>query len=280
MDPSRFDSELDRRLASQARPTPMIDESTSALLVNLAEVAARGQRRRLRYLSVASLLVCGVLAVPTAAIASSVFGAQTGTFNAEEDGSAPDEAQDLLTPGPEGAPGAEWIDMGSSDLNGYIASVAPRDLPLPDGVTWDDVLDGFFSRFSQSEYLASNSPGGEGVKAESVVIDTMLENEARRAWLRAWFAAYDTGDDGRMKAIGAVLERSVDWPAEQATSRGAYAEQTREWMRMIGGGDYAAAQAYAQFYDWTELWDGNDRGELSGGILAGSLTAQSPDETP
>lgn len=274
-----FESDLDTRLEAQARPTPVIDSGSVKSLIGQAELRVRRTRRRWLALGLTSVLTCGVVAVPATAIAINVFNAQSGVFNREADGSSPSSAVETIDPGTEGSPGSEWIDMGSSDLEQYMASVAPRDLPLPTGVTWDDVLNSFFDRFSQSEYLESNNLGGGGVRAESIVIDQMLENEARRAWLVDWFEAYESGDSERMVKAGSALGESVDWPAEQQATRGSYAEETRTWMRIIGQGDFDAAQAYAYHLQWVELWDGQDRTPLRDAILGGLVTEPGEDGT-
>ncbi|QYM75121.1 hypothetical protein [Leucobacter luti] len=161
--------------------------------------------------------------------------------------------------------------MGASDLDQYIASRAPRDIALPDGVTWDDALAHFFSRFDQDAYIASNDLGGNGqVQAESLVIDIMLENQARREWLTAWFDAYNRKDGAMMSKAGLVLSQSADWPAEAASTRGAYLEQMHEWGRLIATGDYEAAQAFATYHEWSEFSDGKDYSVVTGDILTGA----------
>lgn len=277
------DRELDLRLRAQAHPDPILSEGACRAVVAQAEGAAKSKSRRFRVSVIASAAALVAVAVPSAAIANTLFSAQTGIFNATEkqmaEGNTAEEAsesgEDTVWPGSEGSPGAEWIDMSSSDLDGFIASRAPRDIPLPAGVSWDDALDRFFERFDQEEYVASNDLGGGGqIMAESLVIDTMLENTAKREWLTAWFAAHESGDVEAMNEAGGALERSVDWPAERASTRGAYAEQMREWARLIAGGDYDAAQAYAQYYEWTDLHDGVDRNVVSDEIFSGARTAQ------
>ncbi|WP_336661976.1 hypothetical protein [Leucobacter sp. USHLN154] len=276
------DADIDARLRRQARLTPEISESTCRQLVNRAEVEARTRQKRIRIGLIGSLAAVIAFGVPSAAVANVVFQAQTGRFNASEEqrASSPvDETENdsdpsVFDPGSEGAPGAEWIDMGASDLDQYIASRAPRDIPLPDGVTWDDALANFFSRFDQDAYIASNDLGGSGqVAAESLVVDIMLENQARREWLTAWFEAYDREDEAMMSEAGRVLGQSADWPAEAASTRGAYLEQMHEWGRLIAAGDYEAAQAYAIYHEWHDFSDGKDYSEFSGGILSGARVA-------
>ncbi|WP_156316470.1 hypothetical protein [Leucobacter japonicus] len=271
------ETEFDARLSAQARPTPEIDRGLVLALMNQAGTRARGRRRRWLALGAGVALAgCG-LAIPATAIATHMFRAQTGVFNVEADGSAPTAAQsneraEVFDPGTEGAPGAEWIDMASPDLESYMRSVAPTELPLPPGMTWGEAMDGFLAGFSQSEYLASNDlGGGGGIRAESVVIDIMLENHARKLWLTEWFDAYGAHDRARMLGAGDALTASVDWPAEVASSGGAYAEQMRVWMRVIGAGDFDAAQAYAETMEWSELWDGQERGDLVGDLYAGTV---------
>lgn len=272
---------IDARLSAQARPTPEIDRGLVQALMNRAASRARGRRRRWLALGAGVALAgCG-LAVPATAIATHLFRAQTGVFNVEADGSAPVAAQsnehaEVFDPGTEGAPGAEWVDMASPDLESYMRSVAPIDLPLPPSMTWAEAMDDFLAGFSQSEYLASNDlGGGGGVRAESVVIDTMLENHARKLWLTEWFDAYGAQDRARMLGAGDALTASVDWPAEVATSGSAYADQMRVWMRVIGAGDFDAAQAYAEAMEWSELWDDRERGDLIGDLYAGTVVAPS-----
>ncbi|WP_200328974.1 hypothetical protein [Leucobacter sp. L43] len=278
----QLDADIDARLRRQARLTPEMSESTCRQLVNRAEVEARARQKRIRIGLIGSLAAVIALGVPSAAVANVVFQAQTGRFNASEEqrASSPvDETENdsdlgVFDPGSEGAPGAEWIDMGASDLDQYIASRAPRDIPLPDGVTWDDALANFFSRFDQDAYIASNDLGGSGqVAAESLVVDIMLENQARREWLTAWFEAYDREDEAMMSEAGLVLGQSADWPAEAASTRGAYLEQMHEWGRLIAAGDYEAAQAYAIYHEWSDFSDGKDYSDVSGEILSGARVA-------
>lgn len=282
MDGRQEASDIDGRLKRQARATPEISEGVCRQLVNRAEVEARTRQKRIRFGLIGSLAAVVALGVPTAAVANVVFQAQTGRFNASEeqrasppiDGSGNDPDSGVFDPGNEGAPGAEWIDMGASDLDQYIASRAPRDIALPVGVTWDDALAHFFSRFDQAEYIASNDLGGNGqVAAESLVIDIMLENQARREWLTAWFDAYDRKDTAMMSEAGRVLGQSADWPAEAASTRGAYLEQMREWGRLIAAGDHEAAQAYAGYHEWSEFSDGKDYSEVGGEIMTGARVA-------
>ena len=275
-------ADIDARLKRQARVTPEINESTCRQLVNRAEVEARTRHKRIRVGLIGSLAALVAIGVPSAAVAHVVFQAQTGRFNASEeqrssplvDESGNDPGSGIFDPGSEGAPGAEWIDMGASDLDQYIASRAPQDIALPVSVTWDDALAHFFSRFDQDEYIASNDLGGNGqVAAESLVIDIMLENQARREWLTAWFDAYDRKDTAMMSEAGHMLGQSAEWPAEAASTRGAYLEQMHEWGRLIAAGDYEAAQAYAAYHEWSEFSDGTDYAEVSGEILTGARVA-------
>lgn len=286
MNEQQNDADIDARLQRQARHTPEISESSCRQLVNRAESEARTRHKRVRIGLIGSLVAVVALGVPSAAVANMVFQAQTGRFNASDeqrassavDESGSDSEQGVFDPGSEGAPGAEWIDMGASDLDQYIASRAPRDIPLPEGVTWDDALTHFFSRFDQDEYIASNDLGGGGqVAAESLVIDIMLENQARREWLTAWFEAYERKDEAMMKEAGLMLGQSADWPAEAASTRGAYLEQMHEWGRLIAAGDYEAAQAYAIAHEWHDFSDGKDYSEVSGEILSGARVA-APEE--
>lgn len=270
--------DLDRRIRAARLADPDVSQQLAADF--LVQATTRVRPSKFKSWSILAIISCiagGVIAVPVAAVAMRTFDAQTGIFNPVETAVNPQETavkageDDPVALNTEATPGAEWIDMGSSDIEQYMASVAPLDLPLPAGVTWDAVITRHLDAFSAEEYAANNDLGqdGGGIAAESIVIDLRWEREARYAWMLDWFEAYDMKDAARMKAAGLALAASVDWPAEVKSTGGFAAEEIRQWMLLIGEGNYEAAQAFAHFSIWHDLWDGEERYDLSDSLLSG-----------
>lgn len=267
--------DLDGRLRSHGLPNPTFSQIATERALNSVESAAKGSRKRTAVFA-ATFSILGVcVMVPTASYAYQTFQAQTGIFNASADATIAAEdnqpnsgvdAHETLELGSESTPNDEWINVSAGDVGGYISSVAPRSLPLPSSVTWEDVI-GSVTKSTQDN---ANALGTE-VHAEANVLQIAYEHAVRLAWISEWFEAYDSNDEARISKASAVLENSVDWPATLKSFGGKAHEPTREWMKILSNGDFEAAQAYAQL-EKSSLWDGTDREPLIAVILDGAYS--------
>lgn len=223
------DDELDRRLAALADPTPLIDPAAARALVREAAAPSRRRGRKRAWMIAGALALTGALAVPTTAVAIRLFEAQTGRVG------APGMTEELA--------GDEWIDLGAEDLDGYIASVAPRELPVPESFDWESTIVAVAGQFERSF-------GGENAEMQRIGIVSVYEREIWLAWLREWIEADRAGDDARRDAALAVLAEAPDWSTFVATDGGGIRFVMWSYVARIASDDPAvrhdAAQALLQ----------------------------------
>lgn len=118
-------SDLETRLRRSA-PTVNVSQCASVVSDLVAEVTtarrrprlARGKRRT------AAMSLAAAVFVPTAAFAAVHFAAETGQFG---------------KPGATENDTSQYVNMCASDVSSYMATLEPRDLALPAGVTWTQI---------------------------------------------------------------------------------------------------------------------------------------------
>ena len=235
------DDELDKRLRALATPDPELSPDAARLIVATASETNQcagtaggiarahkstplgGKRRAWTIAGVLALI--GALAIPTTAVASRYFQAETG---------------ELGQPGyTEEIPGDEWVDLGASDIADYIASVAPRELPAPQAFDWDAAV----ATVSQ-QYVRSF--GGEQARGQRIGIIRSFEQELWLAWLAEWLEADRAGDDSRMAAAHAQLAEIPDWPAFTETDGGGIRYVMWNYVARMGTPDAQANRDAAQ----------------------------------
>lgn len=215
------DEELSSRLAQLALPDPRIDPSAARSLLSDAAGQRRRPRRRLRILgiSTAALIAIGSLAGPGAAVAGRLFEAQSGEFQ--------------RTDSTESLRGDEWIRASAPDFGAYVASTAPRDLPVPGGFDWDGA-----ARLISERYRGSN------ISMQRIRIVDDYEREVVLAWTREWIVADASGDSARRDAAISVLRKAPSWPGIVASDGGGIRSSLWELIdRMALGGPEAGLAA-------------------------------------
>ncbi|KKI20152.1 MULTISPECIES: hypothetical protein [unclassified Leucobacter] len=215
------DEELSSRLAQLALPDPRIDPSAARSLLSDAAGQRRRPRRRLRILgiSTAALIAIGSLAGPGAAVAGRLFEAQSGEFQ--------------RTDSTESLRGDEWIRASAPDFGAYVASTAPRDLPVPGGFDWDGAA-----------RLISERYRGSDISMQRIRIVDDYEREVVLAWTREWIVADASGDSARRDAAISVLRKAPSWPGIVASDGGGIRSSLWELIdRMALGGPEAGLAA-------------------------------------
>lgn len=179
--------------------------------------ALRGRRRPW---VVAGVGAAAALALTAAGVAS---GAWTGDrAGGTSDGRALDDSGRPLTTADGdpvedawGTDTSELVDLEHPGAAAVVASLAPRDRPLPPWLTWDDVVARATSGLGADAGVAS----ADGVRAGMVGI-------AAAAWQTAWFEARAAGDQ-------AAADRALDeWAGALAATEPVWAPES--WQRVQG----------------------------------------------
>ncbi len=215
------DEELNARLALHAAPDPRIDPNAVRALLSDAAEQRRRPRRRLRILgiSTAALIAVGSLAGSGAAVAGKLFDAQSGEFQRA------DSTESLR--------GDEWIRSSAPDFGAYVASTAPRVLPVPAGFDWDGA-----ARLISERYRGSDT------SMQRIRIVEDYEREVLLAWTREWMLADASGDTARRDAAISVLRKAPGWPGIAASDGGGIRSSLWELIdRMALGGPDAGLAA-------------------------------------
>ncbi|QIK64461.1 hypothetical protein G7068_15525 [Leucobacter viscericola] len=178
------DDELDAQLRALARPTPGIDPAAALSLTREATDFTGKRRRCGKWLIPTGLLAAGLLAIPTTAVATRIFEAQTGEFSAETT---------------ESEAGNEWVYTGSPDYEEYLVSIAPRHLPTPAGFSWEAEA-AAFTTWHQNSYV------------EDATLICDFENTLWQAWIAEWIKADREGDDKAREIAMDVLREAPSWP--------------------------------------------------------------------
>jgi len=124
--------DLEKILRASAPPVDV--EASGAAARDVASAVAKEYRRRPRRLTRRAVVVTvGALLIPAVAAAGVLhFTAETGQYG---------------KPGFTENDTSQYINMCASDINKYVATLEPTTLPLPPGVTWDELATKFVSIF-------------------------------------------------------------------------------------------------------------------------------------
>ncbi|GAA1624673.1 hypothetical protein [Leucobacter chromiireducens] len=254
-----LDARLDAQLQDLAGTPPQLSPRAARVLVRAAATPARTQRRKRWAVSAGVVLAAGALILPTAAIAERLFAAQTGEF--AEPGQS------------EVSAGEEWIDPNTSDFASFVASVAPTELPAPDGFDWDEAARLIAARYASTEptRLADGLLGGD------------YERELWLAWIVEWIEADRDDDAPRRSAALDALRAAPAWPHIAAADGGGIRYVMWAFVARVqdpaAEDRAAAAQALLQFElssceaeasagRGCEVWDRVDRQALIDGVFA------------
>ena len=204
---------IEDRLRRSA-PTVQCDHCEPVVHAMLDEVTATGGRPSWlsRHKLAAAAAVAAVF-LPGAAFAAAVqFAAQTGEYGA---------------PGMTETDTSQFIDMCAADIDSYMASVAPMDLPLPAGTSWDE-----FAAIALRSTQQDCTPAGFGISWQETTMAVEYISRAECAWAAAFVDAAAAGstEDMRRAAKGltrveeALVKLGVDSSAEQKRDLAASAD--------------------------------------------------------
>lgn len=128
--------------------------------------------------------------------------------------------------GSERVPGSETVDTGRSDLQRYIESIYPDDLPLPQGYDRESVV------ATVTALNASNA----GL-TQSIGLTHNIESVAYCAWVDQWLAADTLGDRHKRDEAAEVMTESLTWNGYTATDGGGVMEAQRSFADGAAAGD-------------------------------------------
>jgi hypothetical protein len=146
----------------RASTPPVSVEGAGVAAREVASAVAKGywpRPRRLTPRTVAIAAVCAVLIPVTAAAGVLHFTAETGQYG---------------KPGFTENDTSQYINMCTSDIGQYVATLEPTTSPLPPGVTWDELAAKYIATFSSS--CPPQGPGEEtqvsGIKVDLLASST------------------------------------------------------------------------------------------------------------
>ena len=154
-------------------------------------------------------------------------------------------AQDIEQPPPDGSEaiaGSDWVDIGASDFELYLATLYPTDLPFPDGYTEEKVV----------ARVAELNSGREG-RAQEASFRFAYEAAAYCGWVDNWLAADRTGDRTALAQATEVMTAAIDWPMHNALDGGGVIDLMRESADAARAGDRAGVQ-YAADVSECAVW--------------------------
>lgn len=183
--------DLDARLRRSTPPvdvaacsdavTEMVDEITSTR----RRPVLGSRKRRLAAISAAAFVF-----VPTVAVAAVHFAAETGQF-----GTAGATENDR----------SQYINMCSPDIASYAATLEPRDLALPAGVTWAEI--------GQQMVAAAQvtcPPRDSGSLMQVTGIKAAYITRSECAWEKDFLAANGAAGTEERQRAGAAIARAED----------------------------------------------------------------------
>lgn len=174
------DEELDARLRALARPTPGIDPAAALALTEAAAGHAGKRRRRRNWIVPTAIVAVCTLAIPTSAIAERLFAAQTGEFGGNN-------GEEMF--------GDEWITSDAPDFAAYVATITPRELPVPPSFDWDAATSEVLARYT------------EPAQMQRILLRSDYEWMIWDAWIVEWLDADLVDDEARRStAFNAMLE--------------------------------------------------------------------------
>ena len=144
----------------------------------------------------------------------------------------------------DGVDTSEYLDLAHPQAPAAIASLAPRDEPLPEWTSWDELV--------AAAVDVATGQREPGWASERFVVDS-LNFAAASAWQVAWIEAADAGDEAAanvaferwQRALEATRE-SWDWTtaeAEQVLADAARAGDVAAMVRDVDLNGGAVAQA-------------------------------------
>ncbi|QIM16404.1 hypothetical protein G7067_08175 [Leucobacter insecticola] len=178
------DEELDSRLRAVTSPTPGIDQAAASIIIREAARLAGKRKRRRNWLVPTAIITAGTLAIPTAAVAERFFAAQTRTFGGNY-------SEEML--------GDEWITNEASDFPAYVASQAPRNLPVPESFDWDAASAEIVSRYVEPSQL------------QRIHIESDYERLIWIAWIAEWLDADRANDEVRRTTAFEAMLGAPAW---------------------------------------------------------------------
>ena len=228
------DDALDSRLraADRARSVPKSPDSLGDLL---HEVTQR-KPIRTRHLKLVTTLGVGALIAIGAGVLPAAAAIQS--FIAQIVDNPPGEGSEVI-------PDEGWLDTNASDIEMFVASRYPEELPLPGGVAPEDVMHTVAFSISQM-----------GGVTQEIAVDQAYESYVYCRWVDVWLTTDDSGDiDGRNFAAG-VMSDAASWPAVVATDGGGVVDQLNSFADAAAEGERDQDESAFQFNacpDWKAM---------------------------
>ncbi|MCU1407714.1 MAG: glycosyltransferase [Glaciihabitans sp.] len=211
------DNELDSRLghADPGARLPVADSTLDDLLV----AARMSGRRRPRHLTLVTTIAVGALVavgVGTLPVAADAVRSFVGleVENAPPGGGT----EDIL--------GSAWFNTNATDLDKFVASRYPEDLPLPRGVDPAEVA-----------AAVAFSIGGSDAIMQEIGVDSGYESYFYCRWVDVWLVGDKTGDLRARDAATVVMQEATAWPALVATDGGGVVDQQKKFATAAAAGD-------------------------------------------
>lgn len=222
------------------------DELDALLRGDTAEAAPSSEPHERSSQRRAVVVACGlVLAI---GLGAGAVGVSLSRGEAAPGGDAGDDsfiAQDIEQPPPGGSeqvPGSDWVDIGASDFELYLATLYPRDLPFPDGYTQERVV----------ARVAELNSGQEG-RAQEASFRFAYEGAAYCGWVDTWLSADRAGDRAARAEATEMMTAAIDWPMHNALDGGGVIDLMRESADAARAGDRDGVQ-YAADVSECAVW--------------------------
>jgi hypothetical protein len=213
-----------------ARAAPLRDEELPAdlpdALADLAHALVISDEGTLRLRPRRRLMVLALatLAVPAAGAGAWALSSHTGLFGA---------------PGTTENDTSEWLNPAGADFPEVAASLAPRELPLPPGISWSDEV----QRVVAIDRTPTPPPGDRAPALVQVTgVRAQFAFRARCAWETAWVRRREAGDLAGAGAALAVMRAAADWPLIVATDGGGVRDAFRRVNAAAARGNVGAVR--------------------------------------
>jgi hypothetical protein len=219
------DNELDARLArlDPARALAVDDQALDHLMDG-ARLSSRRRPRSWKFVSAVitgGVIVLGAGALPAAAVIQAIL------------------AQVVESPpgaGTEAIPESDWIDTGAEDIDAFVASRYPEDLPLPGGVDPADVVTTVSFSISQSSGLR-----------QEIGVDVAYESYIYCRWVDVWLTTDAGGDAAGREYAATIMMDATTWPARVATDGGGVVDSQIAFAQAATAGDREEVQTAFAF---------------------------------
>lgn len=214
------DDDLTARLRRIDPAASTIDVSDS-LDSLLEEVRKQKPRRKRRLGLISTLTVGGLIAVGAGALPAA---AAIRSFLAEfVEGPAPSGSEVIA--------GYDWIDTSAPDIAEFVASRYPDDLPLPNGIDRQDVID-----------TVTYSISHMGGITQEIGVDRAYEAYYYCRWVDVWLAS-DSADNRSDRDYAArIMVESAAWPSFDVGGDGTGVELRKEFGAAAVAGDRTGVQ--------------------------------------